>query len=194
MLLLSSNLTAGVDEVGRGCLAGPVVACAVILPTQFDEDELVYAEKIKDSKKLSAKQRKELVEFIQYSALDYSIAFVDNIVIDQINIRNATMKAIHKAIDGLHMVPENLLIDGDFYHPRPNEDFQCVEKGDSIHMNIAAASILAKEARDKYMLEQHEKYPYYGWNTNKGYGTKAHYEGLKKHDMCELHRKSFHLF
>tara|TARA_Y100000389_G_scaffold100159_2_gene96925 strand:- start:100 stop:693 length:594 start_codon:yes stop_codon:yes gene_type:complete len=194
MLLLTDKLAAGVDEVGRGCLAGPVVAAAVILPCEFDPDLLIDIDMITDSKKLNARKRDKLYHLIKDIALDYSVAFIDNDTIDKVNIRNATQLAMHKAIDKLNVDPEHLYIDGDFYDARENEMYECVLQGDSKLLCIAAASILAKVERDEYVTRiMSREHPYYGWETNKGYGTVQHYAGIKQHGITSYHRKSFNL-
>ena len=174
----------GVDEAGRGPLAGPVVACAIIMR----EDDII--EEINDSKKLSEKKRGMLFDVIKENALDISIGIADEKVIDEINILNATMKAMNDAISGLTHPFDIALIDGncsrgiEFYN-------RCIVKGDANSYNIAAASIIAKETRDRYMREIASKYPEYGFDIHKGYGTKSHREALLKYGPCEIHRKTF---
>ncbi len=174
----------GVDEAGRGPLAGPVCAAAVILPANIDIPGL------NDSKKLSDKRRRELFPIIKETALAYAIAFADHTCIDQINILQATYHAMQQAIDQLSIKPDLLLVDGnrakDFGIP-----VKTVVHGDSLSANIAAASILAKVTRDDYMLEMASIYPQYGFDIHKGYGTKAHYEALRQFGPCEIHRLSF---
>jgi len=174
----------GVDEAGRGPLAGPVCAAAVILPPNVEIPGL------NDSKKLSDKRRRELFPVIQENALAYAIAFADHKCIDEINILQATYHAMQQAIDQLKIKPELLLVDGnrakDFGIP-----VKTVVHGDSLSANIAAASILAKVTRDDYMLEMAKTYPQYGFEIHKGYGTKAHYEALAKFGPCEIHRTTF---
>ena len=178
------RLICGVDEAGRGPLAGPVCAAAVILPPDIDIPGL------NDSKKLSDKRRRELFPIIQAEAIAYSIAFADHTEIDNINILQATYLAMERAISGLKMKPELALIDGnrakDFGIP-----VQTVVHGDSLSASIAAASILAKVTRDDYMLQMAEQYPEYGFDIHKGYGTKAHYCALTAHGPCAIHRMSF---
>lgn len=175
---------AGVDEVGRGPLAGPVVAAAVV----FRKD--LYMPEINDSKKLSEKKREQLFDVIKENALSYSIAFVDEKEIDEINILNATLKAFEKAVKGLNVVPDITLIDGnrcgDF--PTPVET---IVKGDSKSMSIAAASILAKVARDRYMTELDKLYPMYNFKKNKGYPTEEHTQAIIKYGPCPVHRLTF---
>lgn len=180
-------LEAGCDEAGRGCLAGPVVAAAVILPNGYENILL------NDSKKLSSKARKILRPEIEKEALYWAVAFVDNHEIDEINILNASFLAMHRAIDKLSQKPELLLIDGNRFKPYPGIDHQCFVKGDSRFMAIAAASILAKTYRDDYMMELNEEYPGYGWDKNMGYPTKKHREGIKKLGVTSYHRQSFQL-
>lgn len=182
-----SLIEAGCDEVGRGCLAGPVVAGAVILPKDF------YHPILNDSKQLSEKQREMLREVIEKNAIAWSVAFVDNEEIDRINILKASIKAMHKAIDGLQAKPEFLLIDGNRFYPYQNIEHKTIVKGDSIYASIAAASVMAKCVRDDYMRELHESYPQYGWDKNKGYGTLIHREAIIKYGVTPYHRQSFTL-
>lgn len=176
---------AGCDEAGRGCLAGPVVAAAVILSKENS------IEGLNDSKQLSAKKRKELVPIIKEKAVNYAIAFVDPERIDEINILNASIEAMHKAIKDLTINPELLLIDGNRFHEYEGIEHKCIVKGDALYQSIAAASILAKEARDDFMRQIHEEHPEYDWNKNMGYPTKAHKETLYKLGITKYHRKSF---
>jgi len=185
--LHTNQIEAGCDEAGRGCLAGPVVAAAVILSPN------THLPKLNDSKKLSEKQRKLLQGKIQEQALAYAVGIVDNKEIDELNILNASIEAMHRAIKGLSTSPEHLLIDGNRFHPFNNIPHTCVIKGDGKYMNIAAASILAKTFRDELMLKYHQQYPYYNWLKNKGYPTKAHREAIEVHGITELHRHSFKL-
>lgn len=181
------KIEAGCDEAGRGCLAGPVVAAAVILPKNESIDLL------NDSKQLSEKKRKALVPIIKEKALAYGIAFIDPQTIDKINILNASFLAMHKAIDELLIRPQLLLIDGNRFNPYPEIKHECIIKGDSIYQSIAAASVLAKEARDDFMRELHTKEPTYNWQKNKGYPTKEHKLALLKTGISKYHRKSFTL-
>ena len=178
------KLIAGVDEAGRGPLAGPVCAAAVILPPSVDIPGL------NDSKKLSDKQRRTLMPVIKEKALAYGIAFATEAEIDEVNILQATFLAMQRAVSQLSVKPELLLIDGnrkcDF-----GIDAETVVHGDSLSASIAAASVLAKVTRDDYMLEQAEKYPQYGFEVHKGYGTKAHYAALETHGHCPIHRLTF---
>lgn len=187
-------LAAGIDEVGRGCLAGPVVVASVILPETIDEELKPYMKQIRDSKKLSEKKRVELSEFIKYIAIDYNIEFVDNNVIDDINIRNATIKGMQGAYSGLNIKPDYLYVDGDFYVPVEGEQYSCIPQGDDKVACISAASILAKVARDEYCKDvMHKEYPKYNWDANKAYGTKFHYEAIQQYGITPYHRKSFNL-
>ena len=179
------SLIAGVDEVGRGPLAGPVVAAAVILPHDFD----VLG--IDDSKKLSPKKREELAEVIKEKALAWSIGWVGPERIDEINILEATKEAMTQAVQGLSLPPDHVLIDGNFTVRALALPQTAIVKGDANSTSIAAASILAKVTRDSYMEEMDAVYPGYAFASNKGYGTKAHYDGLKAQGPTPIHRKSF---
>lgn len=179
---------AGCDEAGRGCLAGPVVAAAVILPRNFKHEIL------DDSKKLTASQRECLKAEIMDTAVAWKVAFVDNEEIDRINILRASIKAMHIAIEGLEKAPQFLLIDGNRFFPYKNFGYKTIIKGDGIYFSIAAASVLAKTFRDEYMEKLHNDYPDYGWDTNKGYPTPFHREAIMKHGITPFHRKSFSLF
>lgn len=178
-------IEAGCDEAGRGCLAGPVVAAAVIFPKDF------YHPLLNDSKQLTEKHRMLLKPIIEEQAVAYAVAMVDNEEIDKINILNASILAMHRAIERLSMTPELLLIDGNKFKPYKEIPHQCVVKGDSIYASIAAASILAKTTRDMYMEQQAINYPQYGWKRNKGYPTKQHREAIRIGGASPLHRKSF---
>ncbi len=183
---LYHNLTeAGCDEAGRGCLAGPVVAAAVILPKNFRHPVL------NDSKKLSKKQRDILRPEIIEAAIAWNVAFIDNDEIDRINILRASIKAMHLALDALKKKPGLLLIDGNRFIPYKKIPHHCIIKGDATYRNIAAASILAKTYRDEYMLKLHVSFPEYGWDRNKGYGTLHHREAIRQYGMTDHHRKSF---
>jgi ribonuclease HII len=186
---LYNNLTeAGCDEAGRGCLAGPVVASAVILPKKFKHPVL------NDSKKLTAGQRTSLRDEIINSAIAWKVAFVDNKEIDEMNILRASIKAMHIAIENLDKEPQFLLIDGNRFYPYKNIKYKTVIKGDSLYFSIAAASVLAKTFRDEFMEKIHLEFPEYGWNRNKGYPTSAHREAILKYGITPYHRKSFNLF
>lgn len=176
---------AGCDEVGRGCLAGPVVAAAVILPKDFTHPLL------NDSKQLSKAQRALLREEIKSVALDYAIAEVDNKKIDEINILNASFLAMHQAIERLILKPELLLIDGNRFKPYPFVPHECIVKGDCKFYSIAAASVLAKTYRDDLMVHLAAQYPHYGWERNVGYPTPAHKNAIKQHGLTPWHRQSF---
>ncbi len=178
---------AGCDEAGRGCLAGPVVAAAVILPKDFRHPFL------NDSKQLSEKKRDELRPIIEKEALSYGIGIVSPSEIDQINILNASFLAMHRAIDGLKLQPEHLMIDGNRFRPYSGIPHSCIIKGDSKFLHIAAASILAKTYRDKLMEDLHITYPHYNWLKNKGYPTLEHREAIKLHGDCKQHRQTFTL-
>lgn len=181
------GVEAGLDEVGRGCLSGPVVAAAVILPKDFRSDVL------NDSKKLSAKKRDALCEEIKSSALAYAIAEVSNIEIDKINILKASFKAMHLALDELNVRPELLLVDGNRFIPYNDLPYHCVVKGDGKFLSIAAASVLAKTYRDNLMAEYAKQYPGYGWEKNVGYPTKQHRAAIAELGTTPLHRVSFSL-
>lgn len=176
---------AGVDEVGRGPLAGPVCAAAVILPKGL------IIEGVDDSKKLSEKKREKLYDEIIEKALSYSVVFVDPEKIDEINIRQATHLAMQKAVDGLDIKPDFLLVDGNDKIPFSGVECDYIIKGDLKFECIAAASIVAKVTRDRYMLEMDEKYPQYGFAKHKGYGTKLHMEAIREYGLTPLHRRSF---
>ena len=179
------KLIAGIDEAGRGPLAGPVCAAAVILP------EGMIIDGVDDSKKLSEKKREQLYDKIIGAAVSYSIAFVYPDVIDEINIRQATHKAMQQAADGLKIKPDILLVDGNDKIPFDGFESEYIIKGDSKLECIAAASILAKVTRDRYMREMDKEYPDYGFAKHKGYGTKAHMEAIREVGLCSIHRKTF---
>lgn len=178
---------AGCDEVGRGCLCGPVVAAAVVLDDNFEQNL------INDSKKLNFKTRLELNDYIKNNVKDYAIAELSPEFIDQHNILNASIHAMHNALDKLTIRPELILVDGNKFHPYNFIPHQCIVKGDSKVLSIAAASILAKNYRDQLMIQLHEEFPEYGWNKNMGYATKVHIEALKKFGPTKYHRQSFRL-
>lgn len=182
-----NRIEAGCDEAGRGCLAGPVCAAAVILPKGYENAVL------NDSKKLTAKQRSNLRQTIEQEALAWAVAFVDNNKIDEINILNASFLAMNKAIEMLSIRPELLLIDGNRFKANTDIEFKCIVKGDGLYESIAAASVLAKWYRDTYMIKLHEEYPCYDWKSNKGYPTKKHYEAIELNGITCYHRKSFSL-
>ena len=180
-----SEFEVGIDEAGRGCIAGPVTASAVILPKGFNNKYL------NDSKKLSEKKRLELKIIIEKEAVDYSVFFINAKIIDKINILNSTFKAMHGALNNLKTQPNFILVDGNKFIQYNDIPHKCIIKGDGKYQNIAAASILAKTYRDDYMKKLHSKYPEFGWNTNKGYGTKFHMDMINKHGKTDFHRKSF---
>ena len=180
-------IEAGCDEVGRGCLAGPVVAAAVILPKDFSHPLL------NDSKQLTPVSRMQLEEEIKAVALDYAIAEVDHQTIDEINILQASFLAMHRAIEKLTTAPELLLVDGNRFRPFPFIAHQCIVKGDSLYYSIAAASILAKTYRDKLMIRLAQDFPHYGWETNVGYPTAFHRLAIRQYGFTPWHRRSFKL-
>lgn len=183
----ADKIEAGTDEAGRGCLAGPVFAAAVILPRDFSHPYL------RDSKKLNSIQREELAELIKVEAIDWAVKPVTPKKIDQINILNASILAMHKSLDALKVRPEFILVDGNKFKPYKKLPFECIIKGDDKFFSIAAASILAKVGRDNYMKRMSKKYPYYSWETNKGYPTELHRASIQTHGITPLHRKSFTL-
>ncbi|MCG8319135.1 MAG: ribonuclease HII [Cytophagales bacterium] len=178
---------AGCDEAGRGPLAGPVVAAAVILPKDYQNESL------NDSKKLTRRKREWLKVEIEKEALAWGVSFVDNQKIDEINILNASFLAMHEAIGQLNEKPELLLIDGNRFTPYPEIPHQCIIKGDGKYLSIAAASVLAKTYRDQLMEKLAIQHPEYGWENNAGYPTRAHREAIKKFGPTPYHRKSFRL-
>ncbi|MDE5612721.1 MAG: ribonuclease HII [Odoribacter sp.] len=180
-------IEAGCDEAGRGCLAGPVFAAAVILPDDFSNEWL------NDSKQLSEKQRDRLRTVIEQEALAWAVASVDNHEIDQINILNASILAMHRALDQLTIRPEHIIVDGNRFKPYSQIPHLCIVKGDGKYMSIAAASILAKTHRDEYMEKLHRQFPHYNWQKNKGYPTKEHREGIARYGTTDFHRMSFNL-
>ena len=178
---------AGCDEAGRGCLAGPVFAAAVILPPDFSDPIL------NDSKQIKEKTRYALRDMIQQTAISWAVAKIDAEEIDQINILNASIKAMHLALDQLKKKPSFIIIDGNRFKPYKKVPHATIIKGDGKYFSIAAASILAKTYRDDFMLEHHEKYPQYNWIKNKGYGTLDHRRAIAEFGRCSLHRESFQL-
>ena len=181
------GVEAGCDEAGRGCIAGPVFAAAVILPPDFSHPVL------DDSKKLSEKKRQQLRILIEQEAVDWAVGMVDEQEIDQINILNASFLSMHRALDRLKSVPSHLLIDGNRFKPYGKISHTCFIKGDGTYASIAAASILAKTHRDEYMETLHKEFPFYGWNRNRGYPTREHRKALLKHGPSPYHRRSFRL-
>ncbi|MBN1986177.1 MAG: ribonuclease HII [Prolixibacteraceae bacterium] len=182
-----NTVEAGCDEAGRGCLAGPVFAAAVILPPDFENEWL------NDSKKLTEKQRYFLRPIIEKEALAWAVEMVTNRVIDEINILNASFLAMNRAVQKLRIVPEHLLIDGNRFRPQTNIPFTCMIKGDGRFYSIAAASVLAKTYRDDFMLNAHKEFPNYQWDKNKGYPTKKHRAAIKEFGTTKYHRMSFRL-
>lgn len=184
---LKELIEVGCDEAGRGCLAGPVFAAAVILGNDFENQF------INDSKQLSKLKRIELKSFIEQNALAFSVAYVDPKKIDEINILNASILAMHLALDGLSVIPEHILVDGNRFKPYKEISHQCMIKGDARFLNIAAASILAKTYRDEYMENLHLEFPHYNWKKNKGYPTIEHRKGISEFGTTIHHRMSFRL-
>lgn len=182
-----NKIEVGCDEAGRGCLAGPVFAAAVVLDESFENDW------INDSKKLTEKKRNELRSVIEKHALAWSVAFVDVNEIDEINILNASILAMHRALDALVIDFEHIAVDGNRFKDYKNIESTCIIKGDAKFQNIAAASILAKTYRDDYMKNIHEEFPAYNWSKNKGYPTKEHRSAIEELGPCKYHRLSFSL-
>jgi ribonuclease HII len=182
-----SLLEAGCDEAGRGCLAGPVFAAAVILPKDF------FHPLLNDSKQLTEHERNSLRPLIEQQAIAYAVASLCNKKIDKINILQASLKSMHIAIKALSIQPQHLLIDGNRFRKYKKIPHRCVVQGDGIYASIAAASVLAKTYRDEYMTALHQKFPQYNWAQNKGYGTKEHQIALDKYGPCRYHRTSFRL-
>ena len=177
-----NTIEAGCDEAGRGCLAGPVYAAAVILPPDYHND------KLNDSKQLTEKIRDELRCEIERDAISYCVASMDNNEIDKINILKASILSMHKAVSGLKVIPQLLLIDGNKFIPYQNIPHKCIVKGDATYMSIAAASILAKTYRDEYMYNIAKEFPEYKWDQNKGYPTKSHRKAIEEHGVTKYHR------
>lgn len=196
-LFMNENvIECGIDEVGAGCLSGPVTIAAVIWPQSFDSKYKELLTLIKDSKKISEKKRYVIKEFIIEHAIEYSIVDIDNEEIDQINILQARLKGFHKAIDELNIIPEHILVDGDKFKLYTDKTGSIVpdtkvENGDNIYQSIAAASILAKCHRDTYMKQIHLEYPIYDWENNKGYGTKKHRFAILNNGITKYHRRTF---
>ncbi len=185
---LNKSLTeAGCDEAGRGCLAGPVFAAAVILPKDFSNPLL------NDSKQMTESDRYEMRNIIEKEAIAYGIGQASSLEIDDINILNASFLAMHRALEQLKTIPEFILVDGNRFKPFKSIPYKCIIKGDGKYAAIAAASVLAKTYRDDFMTALHQKYPGYGWDNNKGYGTKKHREAIEKIGTAPCHRKSFQL-
>jgi len=184
----SDVIEAGCDEAGRGCLAGPVFAAAVILPPNF------YSEELNDSKQLTEKQRYLLRPIIEKEAISWAIGIYDNIEIDGVNILNASIFSMHRALKQLSVAPQHIIVDGNRFKPFNDIPYTTIIQGDGKYLSIAAASVLAKTYRDDFMVTLHEKHPVYGWDRNKGYPTAFHREALKKFGITPYHRKSFRLF
>ena len=180
-------LECGTDEAGRGCLAGPVTAAAIILPNDFK------LEFLNDSKQLSEKTREKLKPLIEEKAITYSVTHLEPKIIDEINILNASIKAMHECITKLNPIPLYIIVDGNRFKPINNIPFTTIIKGDSKYMSIAAASVLAKTYRDEYMNIIHEEFPMYNWKQNKGYPTLEHREAIRKYGTTKYHRMSFRL-
>jgi len=185
--LIKGAAEAGCDEAGRGCLAGPVFAAAVILPETFT------SELLNDSKKLSEKQRFELRPLIEKEAICWAVGSYDNHEIDEVNILNASIFSMHRALDQLSIPPEHIIVDGNRFKPFKNIPYTTIVQGDGKYLSIAAASVLAKTYRDEYMTSLHEKYPQYGWSQNKGYPTAFHRRAITVHGITPFHRISFKL-
>lgn len=182
-----NTIEAGCDEAGRGCLAGPVYAAAVILPPDYKNETL------NDSKQLSEKKRDELRAEIERDAISFCVASMDNNEIDQINILKASILSMHKAVSGLTVIPQLLLIDGNKFIPYENIPHKCIVKGDATYMSIAAASILAKTYRDEFMYKIAKEFPEYHWDENKGYPTKSHRAAIMEYGITKYHRISYKL-
>jgi len=182
-----SLIEAGCDEAGRGCLAGPVFAAAVILPENFTHDTLT------DSKKLNSKQRYLLRDEIREKSVAWAVASCDNHEIDKINILKASVRAMHRAVQQLTVRPEYLIIDGNYFIPYPGIPHRNIIKGDAIFYSIAAASVLAKTFRDDYMIKLAAEYPQYSWEKNKGYPSREHRNAIAKYGITPYHRQSFQL-
>jgi ribonuclease HII len=185
--LMPNTIEAGCDEAGRGCLAGPVVAAAVVLPSDYSHPLL------NDSKKLSHKQRETLRINIEHDALAWAVGMVDNEEIDKINILNASFLAMHRALDQLGQRPQHIIVDGNRFKNYGTIPHVCVVKGDGKYLSIAAASILAKTYRDEWMAAAHQEHPAYNWAKNKGYPTTDHRQAIRLYGITHLHRKSFRL-
>jgi ribonuclease HII len=190
--MLSTNYSntpfeAGTDEAGRGCLAGPVTAAAILLPPDF------YHPLLNDSKQVSEKNRKILRPILETAAIDFKVTHLDHHTIDEINILNASIQAMQMSLIALQPTPTFIIVDGNRFKPLANIPHQTIIKGDAKYLSIAAASILAKTYRDDYMERIHEEFPMYHWNKNKGYPTLEHREAIRKYGSCIYHRQSFRL-
>ena len=194
----SEKIEVGIDEAGRGCLAGPVFTGAVILPKDFEDEDIDLISQIKDSKKISRKKRAILKSFIESIAIDFNVSYKDNNYIDKHNILKSTQDCMHESIKNLNIVPELILVDGNYFKPYYNEEELienvCIIGGDNKYLSIACASILAKEYHDEYIekiLNKDNKLNVYGWDTNMCYGTEKHIQGIKNYGITKYHRKSF---
>lgn len=185
--LKKDSVEAGCDEAGRGCLAGPVFAAAVILPDDFS------SEMLNDSKKLTERQRYELRPLIENAAIAWSVAMYDNHAIDRVNILNASIFSMHLALDKLSVCPDHIIVDGNRFKPYKKIGYTTVVKGDGKYLSIAAASVLAKTYRDDFMIALHGKHPEYRWSQNKGYPTAFHRDAILKYGITPFHRRSFKL-
>ncbi len=181
------HLEAGTDEAGRGCLAGPVTAAAILLPDNFE------LERLNDSKQLSEKIREKLKPLIEQKAISFAVTHLEPLIIDEINILNASIKAMQECISKLNPTPEYIIVDGNRFKPIQDIPYSTIVKGDAKYLSIAAASVLAKTYRDEYMDKIHEEFPMYNWKKNKGYPTAEHREAIKKYGPCKYHRMSFRL-
>jgi ribonuclease HII len=181
------SIESGTDEAGRGCLAGPVTAAAVILPESFENKIL------NDSKQLTEKAREQLRPIIEEQAISFAVTHLEPVVIDEINILNASIKAMQDSILKLNPKPEYIIVDGNRFKPVLDIPHSCIVKGDAKFMSIAAASVLAKTYRDEYMNKIHEEFPMYNWKQNKGYPTQEHREAIRKYGVTKYHRMSFRL-
>ncbi len=182
---INQVIEAGCDEAGRGSLVGPVFAAAVILPSDFT------CEGLDDSKKMSARKRLIIKALIEQTAVSFHVAAASREEIERMNILNASILAMHRALDGLSRQPAMILVDGNRFKPYNSIQHTCIVKGDGLFMSIAAASVLAKTYRDALMLELHDEYPQYGWDTNKGYATRRHIDAIRQYGLTPHHRKSF---
>ncbi|WP_442267468.1 ribonuclease HII [Tenacibaculum sp. ZS6-P6] len=180
-------LEAGTDEAGRGCLAGPVVAAAVILPEDF------HHELLNDSKQISEKKRNILRPFIEENAIAYAVCFIDNEEVDKLNVLQSSIVGMHRSLERLKTQPEFIIIDGNKFKPYKEIPYETIVKGDAKFMSIAAASVLAKTYRDDFMEKIHKEFPEYNWKKNKGYPTKEHREAIRNFGATKYHRKSFRL-
>jgi ribonuclease HII len=185
--LLANFVEAGCDEAGRGCLAGPVFAAAVILPANF------FHPKLNDSKQIAEKSRYELRDYIQKNATSYAVGFYTADEIDRVNILNASIYSMHRALEQLQIKPDHIIVDGNRFKPFQNIPYQTVVKGDGKFSSIAAASILAKTYRDDFMVQIDREFPQYNWKKNKGYPTPDHKEAIIKYGITPYHRRSFKL-